>query len=50
MFKAKKSKGWTPHKNLHTSDTFFETVKKDIECTKTFKHKQPHPNLDKDGR
>ena len=27
-----------------------KAVKKDIECTKTFKPKQPHPNLDKGER
>ena len=33
-------------KNHHTIDTFVEAVKKDIECTKTFKPKRPYPNLD----
>ena len=32
MFKANKNKGWTPDKNHHTTDTFVEAVKKDIEC------------------
>ena len=31
-------------------NTFVEAVKKDIECAKTFKPKQPHPNLGKDER
>ena len=43
MFKANKNKGWTPDKNHHTIDSFNEAVKK--QCTKTFKPKQPHPNL-----
>ena len=50
MFKANKNKGWIPGKNYHTVDTLVEAVKKDIECTKTFKPKQPHPNLDKGER
>ena len=50
MFKANKNKGWTPHKNHHTIDTFVEAVKIDIESTKTFKPKQPHPNRDKGER
>ena len=50
MFKGDKNKGWTPDKNHHTIDTFVEAVKKDIECNKTFKPKQPHPNLDKGER
>ena len=45
-----KNKGWTPDKNHHTIETFVEAVKKDIECTKTFKTKQPHPNLGKGER
>ena len=47
MFKTNKNKGWTPEKNHHIIDTFVEAVKKDIECTKTFKPKQPHSNFDK---
>ena len=27
--------------------SFAEAVKKDIECTKTFKSKKPHPNFDR---
>ena len=38
------------HKNHHTIDTFVEAVKNDIECTETFKPKQPHPNHDKGER
>ena len=43
MFKPNKNKSCTPDKNHHATVTY---VKKDIECTKTFKLKQPHPNLD----
>ena len=50
MFKASKNKGWTPDKNHHTIDTFVEAVKKDIECTKTFKPKQTHQNFDNGER
>ena len=50
MFKVNKNKGWTPDKNHHTTNTFVESVKKDIKCTKTFKPKQPHPNLAKGER
>ena len=50
MFIVNKNKGWTPDKNHHTIDTFVEAVKEDIECTKTFKPKQPHPNLEKGER
>ena len=42
----KKKKGWTPDKNHHTSDTFVEAVKEHFKCTKTFKPKQSHPNVD----
>ena len=50
MFKANKNKGWTPHKNHYTIDTFAEAVKRYIECTKTVKPEQPHPNFDKGER
>ena len=43
MFKVNKNR--TPDKNHHTIDTFVEkkAVKTDIECTRTFKPKQPYP-------
>ena len=50
MFKAIKSKSWTPDKNYHTIDAFAEAVKKDIEYTKTFNPKQTHTNLSKGER
>ena len=50
MFKANENKGWTSDKNHYNIDTFVETVKKDIKCTKTSKPKQPYPNVDKGER
>ena len=47
MFKENKNKDWTPSKNHHTIDIFFEALKKDIKSTKTFKTKQLHQNFDK---
>ena len=47
IFQPNKNKGWAPDKNHYSIDTFVKAVKKDIECTKTFRLKQPHPNLDK---
>ena len=47
IFQANKNKSWVPDKNHCSIDTFVKAVKKDIECTKTFRLKQPHPNLDK---
>ena len=37
MFKANKNEGWTPDKNRHTSDTFFEAVKKILNVLKLSK-------------
>ena len=50
MLKANKNKGWTLDKNHHTIDTFVEAVIKEIECTKTFKPKKQHLNLDNGER
>ena len=47
MFKENKNKDWTPSKNHHTIDIFFEALKKDIKSTKTFKTKQLYQNFDK---
>ena len=47
MFKENKNKDWTPSKNHHTTDIFFEALKKDIKSTKTFKTKQLHQKFDK---
>ena len=49
LFKANKQ-DLTPDKKHHTSGTFVEGVDKDIECTKTFRSKKSHPNVDKGER